>query len=400
MQSRCGFFKNIRNHVAEIISIMYHRIFDIENRLDEAMFLFGGRQVGKSTLLKERFPKAVYIDLLNSELRNRYRQHPEEFRESLLRHAPETLVVVDEIQKVPDLLDEVHWLMVNRGLFFVLSGSSARKLKKSGANNLGGRAIPETLFPLVSAEIPDFDLDRAIQNGMIPRHYMVANARNRLKSYIELYLKEEIIEEAAVQKVDDFIRFLEVAAISNGEMLNYENVATDCGVSANTVKAYYQILCDTLLGFEVPAYRKVIKRKLTKSSRFYFFDVGIANYLTGRHHLAPKTPEYGHAFEHLVMQEIVAYLGYKGIEEKLTYWHTYDDIEVDAVIGDARVAIEIKSADSIQTNHKKGLVEFAKEHPNVKQILVSRDRISRRSGDIDLYYVIDFFKALWNDEIV
>ena len=400
MQCRCGFFKNIRNHVAEIISIMYHRIIDIENRLDEAMFLFGGRQVGKSTLLKERFPKAVYIDLLNSELRNRYRQHPEEFRESLLRHAPETLVIVDEIQKVPDLLDEVHWLMVNRGVFFVLSGSSARKLKKSGANNLGGRAIPETLFPLVSAEIPDFDLDRAIQNGMIPRHYMVANARNRLKSYIELYLKEEIIEEAAVQKVDDFIRFLEVAAISNGEMLNYENVATDCGVSANTVKAYYQILCDTLLGFEVPAYRKVIKRKLSKSSRFYFFDVGIANYLTGRHHLAPKTPEYGHAFEHLVMQEIVAYLGYKGIEEKLTYWHTYDDIEVDAVIGDARVAIEIKSADSIQTNHKKGLVEFAKEHPNVKQILVSRDRISRRSGDIDLYYVTDFFKALWNDEIV
>lgn len=400
MQHRCGFFKNIRNHVAEIISIMYHRIFDIENRLDEAMFLFGGRQVGKSTLLKERFPKAVYIDLLNSELRNRYRQHPEEFRESMLRHAPETLVVVDEIQKVPDLLDEVHWLMVNKGLFFILSGSSARKLKKSGANNLGGRAIPETLFPLVSAEIPDFDLDRAIQNGMIPRHYMVANARNRLKSYIELYLKEEIIEEAAVQKVDDFIRFLEVAAISNGEMLNYENVAADCGVSANTVKAYYQILCDTLLGFEVPAYRKVIKRKLTKSSRFYFFDVGIANYLTGRHHLAPKTPEYGHAFEHLVMQEIVAYLGYKGIEEKLTYWHTYDDIEVDAVIGDARVAIEIKSADSIQTNHKKGLVEFAKEHPSVKQILVSRDRISRRSGDIDLYYVTDFFKALWNDEIV
>lgn len=400
MQRRCGFFKNIRNHAAEIISIMYHRIFDIENRLDEAMFLFGGRQVGKSTLLKERFPKAVYIDLLNSELRNRYRQHPEEFRESLLRHAPETLVIVDEIQKVPDLLDEVHWLMVNKGLFFILSGSSARKLKKSGANNLGGRAIPETLFPLVSAEIPDFDLDRAIQNGMIPRHYMVANARNRLKSYIELYLKEEIIEEAAVQKVDDFIRFLEVAAISNGEMLNYENVATDCGVSANTVKAYYQILCDTLLGFEVPAYRKVIKRKLSKSSRFYFFDVGIANYLTGRHHLAPKTPEYGHAFEHLVMQEIVAYLGYKGIEEKLTYWHTYDDIEVDAVIGDARVAIEIKSSDSIQTNHKKGLVEFAKEHPNVKQILVSRDRISRRSGDIDLYYVTDFFKALWNDEIV
>ncbi len=379
---------------------MYHRIFDIENRLDEAMFLFGGRQVGKSTLLKERFHNAIYIDLLNSELRNRFRQHPEEFRESLLRYQPETLVIVDEIQKVPDLLDEVHWLMVNKGLHFILSGSSARKLKKSGANNLGGRAIPEILFPLVSAEIPDFDLERAIQNGMIPRHYMVANARNRLKSYIELYLKEEIMEEAAVQNVDDFIRFLEVAAISDGEILNYENVASDCGVSANTVKAYYKILCDTLLGFEVPAFSKVIKRKLNKASRFYFFDVGIANYLTGRHQLAPKTPEYGHAFEHLVMQEIMAYLGYKDSEEKLTYWHTYDNIEVDAVIGDARVAIEIKSTDTIQTGHKKGLAEFAREHPGVKQIIVSRDRISRRSSDVDLYYVNDFFKALWNDEII
>lgn len=379
---------------------MYHRIFDIENRLDEAMFLFGGRQVGKSTLLKERFPHAVYYDLLNSELRNRFRLHPEEFRESLLRYPHETLVIVDEIQKAPDLLDEVHWLMVNKGLFFILSGSSARKLKKSGANNLGGRAIPETLFPLVSAEIPDFDLNRAVQNGMIPRHYMVANARNRLKSYIDLYLKEEILEEAAVQNVDDFTRFLEVAAISDGEILNYENVASDCGVSANTVKAYYKILCDTLLGFEVPAYRKVIKRKLSKASRFYFFDVGIANYLTGRHHLAPKTPEYGHAFEHLVLQEIVAYLGYKDSEEKLTYWHTYDDLEVDVVIGDARVAIEIKSTDSVQTSHRKGLTEFAKEHPNVKQILVSRDRISRQSGAVDLYYVIDFFKALWKGRII
>lgn len=307
---------------------------------------------------------------------------------------------MDEIQKVPDLLDEVHWLMVNKGLFFILSGSSARKLKKSGVNSLGGRAIPETLFPLVSAEIPDFDLNRAVQNGMIPRHYMVANARNRLKSYIELYLKEEILEEAAVQNIDDFVRFLEVAAISDGEILNYENVAADCGVSANTVKAYYKILCDTLLGFEVPAFRKVIKRKLTKASRFYFFDVGVANYLTGRHHLAPKTPEYGHAFEHLVLQEIVAFLGYKNSEEKLTYWHTYDNIEVNAVIGNARIAIEIKSTEEVQPSHKKGLAEFAKEHPNARQILVSRDRISRRSGDVDLYYVTDFFKALWNDEIV
>lgn len=381
-------------------AIMYHRIFDIENRLDEAMFLFGGRQTGKSTLLKERFPKAVYIDLLKSDVRNRFKQHPEEFRESLLRYPPETLVIVDEIQKVPDLLDEVHWLMVEKGLWFILSGSSARKIKKSGANNLGGRAIPETLFPLVSAEIPDFDLERAIQNGMIPRHYMVANARNRMRAYIDLYLKEEIIEEALVQNVDEFVRFMEVAAIMDGEILNYENVASDCEVSANTVKAYYKILVDTLLGFEVPAYKKVIKRKLYKSPRFYYSDVGIANHLTKRYHLAPKTPEYGHAFEHLIMQEIVAYLGYTNSDEELSYWHTYENLEVDAVIGDARVAIEIKSKEHIDHNDKKGVTEFAKEHPLAKQIIVSKDRISRRSGDVDLYYVTDFFKALWAGKII
>lgn len=379
---------------------MYHRIFDVENRLDEAMFLFGARQTGKSTLLKERFPKAIYIDLLKSDVRNRFKQHPEEFRESLLRYPPETLVIVDEIQKVPDLLDEVHWLMVEKGLWFILSGSSARKIKKSGANNLGGRAIPETLFPLVSAEIPDFDIERAVQNGMIPRHYMIANARNRMRAYIDLYVKEEIIEEALVQNVDEFIRFMEVAAIMDGEILNYENVASDCGVSANTVKAYYKILVDTLLGFEVPAYRKVIKRKLYKSPRFYYFDIGIANHLTKRYQLAPKTPEYGHAFEHLIIQEIVAYLAYTNSDEELTYWHTYENIEVDAIIGDARVAIEIKSTDHVDHGDKKGIMEFAKEHPNAKQILVSRDRISRRSGNVDLYYVTDFFKALWAGEII
>lgn len=384
----------------KFITDMYRRIFDIENRLDEAMFLFGGRQTGKSTLLKERFPKAVYIDLLKSDVRNRFKQHPEEFRESLLRYPPETLVIVDEIQKVPELLDEVHWLMVEKGLWFILSGSSARKIKKIGANNLGGRAIPETLFPLVSAEIPDFDLERAVQNGMIPRHYAVANARNRMRAYIDLYLKEEIIEEALVQNADEFVRFMEVAAIMDGEILNYENVASDCEVSANTVKAYYKILVDTLLGFEVPAYRKVIKRKLYKAPRFYYFDVGIANHLTKRYHLAPRTPEYGHAFEHLIMQEIAAYLGYTNSDEELTYWHTYENLEVDAVIGDARVAIEIKSKEHIDHDDKKGVTEFAKEHPDTRQIIVSRDRISRRSGDVDLYYVTDFFKALWAGKII
>lgn len=379
---------------------MYHRIFDIENRLDEGMFLFGGRQVGKSTLLRERFPKAVYIDLLDPDTRKRFKRRAMDFYEMLVKYPPQTLVIVDEIQKLPELLDVVHKLMVENGLYFILSGSSARKIKKAGVNQLGGRANEENLYPLVFAEIPDYDFSRAIQNGMIPRHYMVKDARVRLKNYVNLYLKEEVEEEALVQNIDTFERFLEVAAVTNTEILNYDNVASDCGVSVNTAKAYFKILYDTLLGFEVKPYRKVIKRKLYQTSKFYFFDVGIPNYLLHRYHLMPGTPEYGHAFESIVMQEIRAYLGYTGSEEELTYWHTYNNDEVDAVIGDARVAIEIKSTDHIETEHKKGLKRFVEEHPDAKQIIVSRDTLTRRSGDIDLYYVTDFFKALWAGEII
>lgn len=379
---------------------MYSRIFDIEGRLDEGMFLFGGRQTGKSTLLRERFPEAVYVDLLDLDTRKRFRRRAMEFYEMLARFPSGTLVVVDDIQKLPELLDIVHKLMVEKNLRFILSGSSARKIRRAGVNQLGGRANEEHLYPLVYAEIPDYDFDRALQNGMIPRHYDVKDARVRLKNYVNLYLKEEIEEEALVRDIDTYERFLEVAAVTNTEILNYDNIASDCGVSVNTVKAYFKILYDTLLGFEVKPYRKVIKRRLLQTSKFYFFDVGIPNYLLHRFHLMPETPEYGHAFESLVMQELRAYLGYTGSEEELTYWHTYAKDEVDAVIGDARVAIEIKSTDHIEAKHKRGLQKFTEEHPDARQIIVSRDHITRRSGDVDLYYVTDFFKSLWAGEII
>lgn len=379
---------------------MYSRIFDIEGRLDEGMFLFGGRQTGKSTLLRKRFPEAVYVDLLDPDTRKRFRRRAMEFYEMLARFPSGTLVVVDEIQKLPELLDIVHKLMVEKNLRFILSGSSARKIRRAGVNQLGGRANEEHLYPLVYAEIPDYDFDRALQNGMIPRHYDVKDARVRLKNYVNLYLKEEIEEEALVRDIDTFERFLEVAAVTNTEILNYDNIASECGVSVNTVKAYFKILYDTLLGFEVKPYRKVIKRRLLQTSKFYFFDVGIPNYLLHRFHLMPETPEYGHAFESLVIQELRAYLGYTGSEEELTYWHTYAKDEVDAVIGDARVAIEIKSTDHIEAKHKRGLQKFTEEHPDARQIIVSRDHITRRLGDVDLYYVTDFFKSLWAGEII
>ena len=378
---------------------MYKRIFDIEAKLDEGMFLFGARQTGKSTLLKERFNGAIYYDLLNPDIRKAFKRNPNALKEALWDKAAGTLVIIDEIQKVPGLLDIVHTLMVEKGLWFILSGSSSRKLKRSGANTLGGRAIPETLFPLVWPEVTDFQLDRAVQNGMIPRHYMVADATKRLSGYVKVYLDEEIREEGEVRELDAFERFMEVAAISDGEILNYSNIASDCGVSAKTVKSYFQILYDTLIGYEIPAYRKEIKRRIVQAPRFYYFDVGLANYLMGRHSLKRGTDDYGHAFEHLVMQEMIAYKGYHDKRDEISYWHTYDKKEVDAVIGDAKVAIEIKSSEQVKTKHKAGLKAFKEEHADCRLILVSLDPITRTSGDIELIYVLDFLRMLWNGEI-
>lgn len=378
---------------------MYKRIFDIENKLDEGMFLFGARQTGKSTLLKERFKGAIYYDLLNPSVRRAFKLNPNSLWEALQDKPAGTLVIVDEIQKVPELLDVVHSLMVEKGLFFILSGSSSRKLKRSGANTLGGRAIPETLYPLVWPEVTDFQIDRAVQNGMIPRHYMVEDATKRLSGYVKVYLDEEIREEGEVRELDAFERFMEVAAICDGEMLNYSNIASDCGVSAKTVKSYFQILYDTLIGYEIPAFRKEIKRKVVQAARFYYFDVGLANYLMGRHNLKRGTDDYGHAFEHYVIQEIIAYKGYNDKRDNISYWHTYDKKEVDIVIGDAKVAIEIKSTEHVETKHKKGLKAFCEEYPECRLLLVSLDPITRKSGDIELIYVLDFLKMLWGGEI-
>lgn len=378
---------------------MYKRLFDVKSKLDEGMFLFGARQTGKSTLLKERFKGEIYYDLLDPNIRNAFKRNPNSLKEALSGKPAGTLVIIDEIQKVPALLDIVHSLMVDNGLWFILSGSSARKLKKSGANTLGGRAIPETLYPLVWPEVTDFQLDRAVQNGMIPRHYMVPDATKRLRGYVEVYLNEEIREEGEVRELDAFERFMEVAAISDGEMLNYSNIASDCGVTSKTVQSYFQILYDTLIGYEIPAFRKEVKRKIVQAPRFYYFDVGLANYLMGRHSLKRGTDDYGHAFEHYVMQEIIAYKGYNDKLDVISYWHTYDKKEVDVVIGDAKVAIEIKSTDHIETRHKKGLKAFKEEHPDCRLILVSLDPITRKSDDKELIYVLDFLKMLWNGDI-
>ena len=377
---------------------MNERILQIIN--DESVFLFGARQTGKTTLLKKQFPNAIYFDLLQTDVLNRFRQRPALLRESLEPANEGTLVIIDEIQQIPELLNEIHWLITNKQIRFILCGSSARKLKRQGVNTLGGRAVPQYLFPFVSCEIPDFNIDRAVNNGMIPRHYMKENPTSLLKAYVGVYLREEIQAESLVRNLTGFSRFLEIAAMTDGEMVNYLNIASDCGVSANTVKEYFQILEDTLVGYMIPAFTKKAKRKVVQSPRFYLFDVGVTNYLLGRTNLRRGTTDYGHAFEHIVIQELVAYLNYTDNPNKLSYWRTYTQVEVDVILGDAKVAIEIKSAEEVLPKHLKGLKSFADEHPDCRRIIVSLDRFNRVVDGIEHIYVYDFFKKLWSHDII
>ena len=211
-----------------------------------------------------------------------------------------------------------------------------------------------------------------------------------------LYLKEEIKQESLVRNLNAFQRFLEVAALTDGEMVNYNNIAQDCGVNSKTVASYFDILEDTLIGFRVPAYTKVVKRRLSQSPRFYYFDVGIANHLLHRKDLVRGTVEYGHAFEHLVVQELRAWLSYNEREEQMSYWRTHTGVEVDVVIGDARVAIEIKSVEEVLPKHIKGLLSFSEDYPESRLMIVSLDPINRRMGNVECVYILDFFKDLWS----
>ena len=378
---------------------MLERIFKIYKELDGSIFLFGGRQTGKTTLLRQQFPDTTFFDLLDTNVRRRLQQRPVLLYETLKDKPMGTLVIIDEIPEVPELLNEVHRLIVERQLVFILCGSSARKLKRKGHNTLGGRALPVYLYPLVSAEIPDFDIDRAVNYGTIPPHYLARNPWRLLAAYIDVYLKEEIKEEALVRNLDAFQRFLEVAALTDGEIINNNNIAQECGVHATTVSSYFDILEDTLIGYRIPAYTKVMKRRLVQAPRFYYFDVGVTNYLLHRKELIRGSADYGHAFEHLVVQELVAYMHYRHCEEKLSYWRTYTGVEVDIIVGDARIAIEIKSTEEVQNRHIKNLKAFAEEHPGSKLMIVSLDVFTRQMGNIECIYVMDFFHRLWTDGI-
>lgn len=375
----------------------------VQNQDGDSFFLFGARQTGKSTLLHVLFGDAMYYDLLDTATLTRLQRNPSVLAQEVAMLPEGSVVIIDEIPLSPQLLNEVQRIIVERDIRFVLCGSSARKLRRQGMNTLGGRAIPLTLYPLVSAEIPDFDIFKAVRHGMIPRHYDASSlsvAWQRMAAYIGIYLKEEIKAESLVRNLSSFNRFLEAAALTDGEAVNYNNIASDCGIDAKTVKEYFSILDDTLIGYTIPAYTRVVKRKVRQAPKFYFFDVSIPNFLLKRKNLEQGTPDFGHAFEHLIMQELVAYMGYRRELDLLSYWHTYTDIEVDAILGDGKVAIEIKSTTEIQPRHLRGLKAFKEEHPECRLIAVSLDPKPRLMGDVEIYPAVDFLKLLWSDHII
>lgn len=379
---------------------MYRRIQKLSHLGQESCFLWGPRQTGKSTLLKALYPEAPYYDLLLSEEFERLQRRPGLLREELLARRSKGPVVIDEVQKIPQLLDEVQWLIVNHHVQFILSGSSARKLKRGDGNLLGGRALRYELYPLVSQEIENFDLLRAVNVGLLPRHYGVEDSSRMRASYIGDYLKEEVAAEALTRNIPAFARFLEVAAFSQGDVINFNNIARETGVSAPTVREYFQILEDTLIGHFLPAYQKRAKRRVIRAPKFYFFDVGIANTLLKRGVIASGSESFGRAFEHLIFQELLAHRHYSGKEYPLSYWRTSSGFEVDVILGAGDVALEVKGVPEVQTHHLKGLRAFGEEHTTQKRIVVSLDVRPRLVNGIHILPVYSFFTMLWNGEII
>lgn len=365
-----------------------------------AAFLWGPRGTGKTTYLKQKFPQARYYDLLESNTVSRLALHPHLLREEILAQKPHR-VIIDEVQKVPGLLDEVHWLLENTATHFVLCGSSARKLKREAKNLLGGRAVAYKLFPLVTAEIKNFELNKALQSGTVPRNYLASDPRPLLTAYVDNYLKEEIVDEALTRNIPAFAEFLHVVALTHGQLLNYANVAREVGVSPSTVRDYFQILEDTLIGHTLEPWKKKQDRRLIETAKFFLFDAGVAISLHPEvRQVVEGTDIYGNAFEHFFIEEVRAYLAYRERDDPITFWRTTSGYEVDLVIGPMVVALEFKSAKKITTNHLKGLRALKEEHKVRRAILVSQAETHRKTTDgIEMMHWKQFCEELWGNQI-
>lgn len=370
----------------------------------QSAFLWGPRKTGKSTFLKSRFPESLIIDLLQTDLLLDLSKRPALLRERLLATPAEKLrfpVILDEVQKVPQLLDEVHWLIENRGLSFILCGSSARKLKRGGANLLGGRAWRYGMHPLVSIEIEDLDLLKALNRGLVPGHYLASGYQRSLEAYVVDYLKEEVFDEGLTRNVAAFSRFFDAVGYSHGDLTNYANIARDCGVDAKTVREYFQILVDTLLGtFVAPWKRRQERQVIGKTPKFYLFDVGVAGTLTRRRIPEGKGEAFGRALEHFVLMEILAHRSYRELGYGVHFWRTKTGLEVDFVLGDGEVAVEVKGSSRIDTSDFRSLRAFVADNRPRHAILVCNESTPRIVDGIEVLPWREFLGRLWSGKLV
>lgn len=375
------------------------RILNLSELLKKkSFFLFGPRATGKTFMIRHQLNESVLnINLLHSRFYLMLSAAPHELEALITAEPLKTLIVIDEIQRVPALLNEVHRLIEEKGLTFLLTGSSARKLRRHGHNLLAGRAWEAHLFPLTFIEIPHFDLERYLLYGGLPPVYLSQDPVEELNAYINTYLKEEIQAESLVRTLPAFSRFLQASALTSGQMLNFTEIASDTGIPVSSVREYYHILEDTFMGTMLPAYTKTKKRKAISTAKFYWFDVGVKHALAGTHHLERQSDLYGQAFEHFIVMEITAYLNYRRLRLPLTYWRSTHGQEVDLIIGD-EMAIEIKSSQNIVSKHVKGLKIFAEELICRDYFLISQDVVSRKYDLIEVCHWKTFLERLWQDE--
>lgn len=381
------------------------RLLALPDLSRRSAFLWGPRRTGKSYWIRENLADAELIDLLQTDVFAEYASRPSLLRERFgeLSAAGRRPVVIDEVQKLPALLDEVHWLIENRRATFLLTGSSARKLRRSHANLLAGRALRREMRPLCFPEIDRLDLERVVVSGLLPPHFLSNDPVDDIRSYVNDYLKEEVVAEGVAVNLPAFSDFLRVAALTSSELLNYTNVAREVGVSAKVVRGYFDLLEDTFLGFRIAPWTRSRNRRLIQTSKFYLFDVGIANFLA-RRKPAPGTPEFGKSLEHIVLMELLAYRAYRSPDAEVRYWRTSTGQEVDFVVNDRALAVEVKASARVPNVALKPLTDLAEDGAVKRRIVVCLERLSRKvrdsRGTVSIIPLERFLEELWSDKLL
>lgn len=382
----------------------FKRLLKIDLPTRQSTFLWGPRKTGKTTLLRQQFPQSIFIDFLHTDTFIEYTRSPFLLRERLLARKEEALqhpVIIDEVQKVPQVLDEIHWLIENAGLNFILCGSSTRKLKRGQANLLGGRAWRFRLFPLVSREVANLALLRTLNHGLIPSHYRQQQYKRSLRGYVQDYLKEEVFSEGLTRNIPAFSRFFEAMGYAHGSLVNYSNIARDCGVSSKTVKEYYQILVDTLLGtFVLPFKKRQERQVISKAPKFYLFDPGVAGAICRRTIEEKKGELFGNGFEHFIYLEMLAHSSYHEVDYTINFWRTKSGQEVDFVLGGGEIAVEVKGSAMVDRRALRPIKTFVERYAPREAIVVCNEKEERLHDGIRIMPWRNFLQSLWRDEII